>query len=219
MFFLVWLALARCLVLIFRANYKNLVWKALMWRGSTRKTQNWVSEGTAEAEQGWFKLALYNLSNLFLMLTVQYFVSHFKTQPCVKTETFVYLLFESEHGNSRQRAVFVPWRVTRGPLCYSAIYQNTFLQYFVRSKTSTFLKPSSFVLYLFYIRIQHPAQYGLWTEVTFHLGCQKCLTIRDLREAITNTPTNMHSHSASHSQSCGSACQLCFAVDDYTTRL
>lgn len=41
--------------------------------GVCTETKNWLSEGTAvEFEQGWFQLALYNLSNLFLILTVQY---------------------------------------------------------------------------------------------------------------------------------------------------
>ena len=81
--------------------------------GVYTETKNRVSEGTAvESEQGWFQLALYNLSNLFLMLTVQIlFVSHFRKTLCKKKkrkkqELFVYLLFESEHGNQRQRAVF-----------------------------------------------------------------------------------------------------------------
>lgn len=49
------------------------------------ETKNWVSDGTVDSE-GWFLLALYNLSNLFLMLTVQYFVSHFRKTLCKKEE-------------------------------------------------------------------------------------------------------------------------------------
>lgn len=81
-----------------------------MWTGSIQKQQNWVSEGTAvESEQGWFELALYNLSNLFLMLTVQYSLYLTLVKHCVKKE-IVHLLFESVRGNNRQRAVFFFYR-------------------------------------------------------------------------------------------------------------
>lgn len=112
-----------------------------MWTGSTQKQQHWVSEGTVvESEQGWFELALYNLSNLFLMLTVQYSLYLTLVKRCVKKK-IVHLLFESERGNNRQRAVgfFLPQRVTRGPVCYSAIYQkHLFLQYFVDPRPQHF---------------------------------------------------------------------------------
>ena len=103
---------------------------------------------------------------------------------------------------------------TRSCLLLCNISKTPFFAVFCRSKTSTFLNSSSFVLYLFYIIIQDTARYGLWTEVTFHLGCAK-MCIINLNEALDNTHT--HTHTVSPSQSCGSACQLSFIIDNYNT--
>lgn len=133
----------------------------------------------------------------------------------------VYLFLESELGNNRQRAVFITINGSHEVLFVILQYTVSKLLFavFCRSKTSKFLR-SSFVLYLFYISIQVPVRYSLWTEVTFHLGCPKCragVSVTNLKEALTNTHT--HTLSVTHSQSCGSACQLCFTIDNYTIRL
>lgn len=184
---------------LFMANYRNLVFRAWMWTGSTQKQQNWVSEGTAvESEQGWFELALYNLSNLFLMLTVQYSLYLTLVKRCGKKK-IVHLLFESERGNNRQRAVVFFYRNGLHEVLFVTLQyiKNTFFAVFCRSKTSTFLNSSSFVLYLFYIIIQDTARYGLWTEVTFHLGCaKKCALPTWMRPLQTHTQTHTQFHAA-----------------------
>ncbi|KAF3856124.1 hypothetical protein F7725_016847, partial [Dissostichus mawsoni] len=76
-----------------------------------------------------------------------------------------------------ESCLFLPERVTQGPK----------LQHFL----------NLLLLYYIYSIIQDPALYGLWTEVTFHLGCPKCrahVPIPNLKEALANTHTNTHTH-------------------------
>lgn len=108
------------------------------------------------------------------------------------------LFLESELGNNRQRAVFITINGSHEVLFVILQYTVSKLLFavFCRSKTSKFLR-SSFVLYLFYIIIQVPVRYSLWTEVTFHLGCPKCragVSVTNLKEALTN----IHKHSVLH---------------------
>lgn len=44
-----------CMGPVINGKLQEFVLKAMMWTGSTQKTMDWVSEGTAvESEQGWF---------------------------------------------------------------------------------------------------------------------------------------------------------------------
>lgn len=104
-----------CTSVCFGKGCRGLV--SQRWCGHGLETKKWA-EGTAvESEQGWFSLALYNLSNLFLMLTVQYFVSHFRKKRCVNSHL---LSFESEHGNNRgsHKVLFVTLQyISKHPFC------------------------------------------------------------------------------------------------------
>ena len=135
--------------------------------GVYTETKNRVSEGTAvESEQGWFQLALYNLSNLFLMLTVQIlFVSHFRKTLCKKKREknrkclFICHLNQNMVIRDSELSFLPSTGHTRSSLLLCNISKHLFAV-FCRSKTSKFLNSSSFVLYLFYIIIQDPAR--LW---------------------------------------------------------
>lgn len=129
-----------------------------MWTGSKQKQNTGFKRGTSVgSEQGWFVLALYNLSNFSLMLTVPIlFVRHFKK--CVKMCKSS-LVFESEHSCDRGWAVIF---TSTGQMRFSWLLCNTWKKktterkrkrkkktplfaVFCRFKTSAFLK-LSFVL-------------------------------------------------------------------------
>lgn len=119
-----------CMGPVINGKLQEFVLKAMMWTGSTQKTMDWVSEGTAvESEQGWFQLALYNLSNLFLMLTVQYSLYLTLEKHCIKKNKkhffICYLnqnmvITDSELSfcrNGSHKVLFVTLQYIKTPFC------------------------------------------------------------------------------------------------------
>lgn len=155
---------------VFTANCGNQHSKSGCGRLSKQKPRTGFSASTAgESEEGWFQLALYNLSNLFLMLTVQYSLyltleNKKKTLCREKKKKFVICYWNKSTvitdyklsfcRNGSHEVLFVTLQYIKTP----------FFAVFCRSKTSTFLNSLLFVLYLFYIIPQDPARfmaYGL----------------------------------------------------------
>lgn len=146
-FFFKILHVAQCYI----PDYSDVVWTKKCGRGRSRnRTLGLRGETSVGSEQGWFVLALYNLSNFSLMLTVPIlFVRHFKKRVKMCKSS---LVFESEHSCDRGWAVIF---TSTGQMRFSWLLCNTWkkkttkrkrkrkkkhlsLQYFVDSRPQRF---------------------------------------------------------------------------------